>query len=569
MAVPSATLPDLDVEGGYAIQRALVERRLAAGESALGWKIGMASAVGRTAASPGPIYGRLLSGMLVEDGGTIERARLHGPHAEAEIAVVLARSLRGPGVTVADVRAAAAGVRPAIEVFATRLDAEAPGLPDSVADDSSSAHFALAGPVTPLDDLDLRLVGVVFSRGDAIAGTGAGGQVGDPLRAGRLARERGRRARRRAARRRRDPHGRAGRRPSGRGRRRLHRRARPARLGLGGLRMIAAALAGVPRTRLATLPTPLEAGPALPGGARLLVKRDDLTGLGMGGNKARKLEFLCGAAREQGADVLVTVGAEQSNHARMSAAAGAVLGLETHLVLGGDPAAPASGNRLLAELFGATVHQPGSEDWAVLSAELERVTAGLREAGRRPFAFPLGGSTATGALGFLLAFEELMEQCGALGVHPSAIVFASSTGGTHGGLLAGRAAYAAAGAPVPDVTAIGVAKEPGRDLAADAGRLAEECLALAGLPGAGLDAPPALDERWLGPGYAVPSADGDAAVAWAARHGGWVLDRTYAGKGLGGLLGRAGEGRHGPGDTVVFWHTGGQPAVFAPGGAPI
>ncbi len=181
VAVPSATLPDLDVEGGYAIQRALVERRLAAGESALGWKIGMASAVGRTAASPGPIYGRLLSGMLVEDGGTIERARLHGPHAEAEIAVVLARSLRGPGVTVADVRAAAAGVRPAIEVFATRLDAEAPGLPDSVADDSSSAHFALAGPVTPLDDLDLRLVGVVFSRGDAIAGTGAGGQVGDPL----------------------------------------------------------------------------------------------------------------------------------------------------------------------------------------------------------------------------------------------------------------------------------------------------------------------------------------------------------------------------------------------------
>ena len=128
--MPSATLPDLDVEGGYAIQRALVERRLAAGESAIGWKIGMASAVGRTAASPGPIYGRLLSGMLVEDGGTIERARLHGPHAEAEIAVVLARSLRGPGVTVADVRAAAAGVRPAIEVFATRLDAEAPGVPD-------------------------------------------------------------------------------------------------------------------------------------------------------------------------------------------------------------------------------------------------------------------------------------------------------------------------------------------------------------------------------------------------------------------------------------------------------
>ena len=124
---------------------------------------------------------------------------------------------------------------------------------------------------------------------------------------------------------------------------------------------MAAALADLPRVRLATLPTPLEPGPDLPGGARLLVKRDDLTGLGMGGNKARKLELLCGAARAEGADVLVTVGAEQSNHARMSAAAGAVLGLETHLVLGGDPEAPATGNRLLAELFGATVHQLPSE----------------------------------------------------------------------------------------------------------------------------------------------------------------------------------------------------------------
>ncbi len=331
---------------------------------------------------------------------------------------------------------------------------------------------------------------------------------------------------------------------------------------------IAAALDDRPRARLATLPTPLEEGPRLPDGARLLVKRDDLTGLGMGGNKARKLEFLCGAARAEDADVLVTVGAEQSNHARMTAAAGAVLGLETHLVLGGDPAAPATGNKLLAELFGATVHQPGSDDWQALSAELERVTARLRDAGRRPYAFPMGGSTATGALGFLLAWAELMEQCDALGVRPTAIVHASSTGGTHGGLLAGRAVDAAAGAPAPDVVAIGVAKEAGRDLAVDARRLAEGCLAATGLPGAGLDAAVELDERWIGPAYAVPSDAGDAAVLWAARHGGWVLDRTYSGKALGGLLGRAAEGRHGPEDTVVFWHTGGHPAVFAPDGAP-
>jgi len=170
----------LDLEAGYAIQRALVERRVAAGESAIGWKVGMASAIGRTPASPGPIYGRLLSGMLVEDGGTIERARLHGPHAEGEIAIVLERPLRGPGVTVADVRAAAAGARPAIEVFATRLDAEAPAVAEMVADNSSSAHLALGGRLTPLDDLDLRLCGLVFTRNDGIAGTGAGGAVGDP-----------------------------------------------------------------------------------------------------------------------------------------------------------------------------------------------------------------------------------------------------------------------------------------------------------------------------------------------------------------------------------------------------
>jgi 2-keto-4-pentenoate hydratase len=178
---PTSTLGSLDFESAYAIQRALVERRLAAGESAIGWKVGMASAVGRTAASPGPIYGRLLNGMLVDDGGTLECARLHGPHAEGEIAIVLERALRGPGVTVTDVLAAAAGARPAIEVFATRLDADAPEVTDMVADNSSSALLALGGRLTPFDGLDLRLTGLVFSRNGAIAGTGAGGQVGDPV----------------------------------------------------------------------------------------------------------------------------------------------------------------------------------------------------------------------------------------------------------------------------------------------------------------------------------------------------------------------------------------------------
>jgi 1-aminocyclopropane-1-carboxylate deaminase/D-cysteine desulfhydrase-like pyridoxal-dependent ACC family enzyme len=327
---------------------------------------------------------------------------------------------------------------------------------------------------------------------------------------------------------------------------------------------LTAALAALPRARLATLPTPLEEGPLLPSGARLFVKRDDLSGLGMGGNKARKLELLCGAAQAAGADVLVTVGAEQSNHARMTAAAGAILGIETHLVLGGDPDATPTGNRLLGELFGAHVHQPGSDDWAELSAALEGVAAELRAAGRTPYAIPMGGSTEVGALGFAAAWVELLSQLDERGLTPAAVVHASSTGGTHGGLMAGAAVSAG-----PPILAIEVAKEPGRDLAADARDLAIAALARLGLPGADRVADLLeLDHGWLGPGYAVPTESGDAAIRWAARHGGWVLDRTYSGKAFAGLLGADAAGRFGPGDSVVFWHTGGHPAVFAAGGAP-
>jgi 1-aminocyclopropane-1-carboxylate deaminase/D-cysteine desulfhydrase-like pyridoxal-dependent ACC family enzyme len=341
---------------------------------------------------------------------------------------------------------------------------------------------------------------------------------------------------------------------------------------------VATALASVPRARLATLPTPLEPGPVLPGGARLMVKRDDLSGLGLGGNKARKLEFLCGAALAAGADTLVTVGAAQSNHARMTAAAGvmrawldcaagAVLGLETHLVLGGVAEDPPAGNQLLSAMFGAQVHHAGTDRWDELSAALDELVERLRAAGRRPFAIPMGGSTDCGALGFLAAWLELSEQTAAAQLRPAAIVHASSTGGTHGGLLAGRAVWDAAGEAAPDVVAVDVAKDS-PDLAADAVGLATAALRSLGLGDAPIDpASVELDERWVGASYAVPSAAGDAAVAWAARHGAWVLDRTYTGKAFAGLLDLAQQGRFAPDSTVVFWHTGGFPAVFAPGGA--
>jgi 1-aminocyclopropane-1-carboxylate deaminase/D-cysteine desulfhydrase-like pyridoxal-dependent ACC family enzyme len=324
------------------------------------------------------------------------------------------------------------------------------------------------------------------------------------------------------------------------------------------------AFATVPRERLATLPTPLEDGGRLPGGATLLVKRDDLTGLGLGGNKARKLELLCGAARAARADVLVSVGAAQSNHARMTAAAGARLGLETHLVLGGRGPTRLEGNQLLARLFGARLHHAGTDDWDELAAHVEARSDALSAAGRRPFTIPLGGSTPAGCLGFAVAWGELLAQCERADVRPAAVVHASSTGGTHAGLLAG-AALASTDIPI---VAVDVAKG-GDDLAARAVTLARGALDLLGrgdiaLPVNAVE----VDRGATGAGYAQPTPEGDAALRWAARRLGLVLDRTYTAKAFAALLAAARRGRFGPGDAVVFWHTGGHPAVFATGGVP-
>lgn len=333
-------------------------------------------------------------------------------------------------------------------------------------------------------------------------------------------------------------------------------------------------LTDVPRSRLATLPTALEPGPALPGGASLWVKRDDLTGLGAGGNKARKLEFLCGDAMAAGARSLVTVGAAQSNHCRMTAAAGAVLGVEVHLVLSGDRPDHVTGNQLLSTMFGAHLHFTGAHHshWGELEIAREALADQLTAEGLAPYSIPIGGSTAVGAVGYVVAFHEIMAQCSAAGIAPAAIVHTSSSGGTHAGLVAGRALWRAAGhdasAPLPEVLAVGVAKGVNIGMP-DVADLARDTLAVLGRADVEVDAADVvLDTRWMGDDYAVPTDAGDAAIDWAARHGGWVLDRTYSGKGFAGLLGNAAEGRWPGGSDVVFVHTGGLPALFAPGGAP-
>lgn len=320
---------------------------------------------------------------------------------------------------------------------------------------------------------------------------------------------------------------------------------------------------GVPRVRLATLPTPLEEGPVLESGVRLWVKRDDLTGLGMGGNKARKLEFLCGDAVASGARALITVGAGQSNHCRMTAAAGSLLGCETHLVLAGVRPHRLEGNQLLSDRFGAQMHFTGAgpAEWGVLEIARENLTNELAAAGLNPYSIPIGGSTEVGALGYVLAYDEIVMQCASAGFEPAAIVFTSSSGGTHAGLVAGRAWRRARGESHPPVVAIGVAKGVVAGFP-DVAQLATGALTRAGLPGEVRVDDVEVDARWLGADYAIPTPESERAAEWAAHAGAWVLDGVYTAKGMAGLLGNADEGRWPSGSDIVWIHTGGQPEVF-------
>lgn len=331
-------------------------------------------------------------------------------------------------------------------------------------------------------------------------------------------------------------------------------------------------LEDVNRVKLVPGVTPLERGPLLDSGAQLWVKRDDLTGLGVGGNKVRKLEFLCGSALAAGARSLVTVGAAQSNHCRMTAAAGALLGLEVHLVLSGERPNEFEGNQLLDALFGAQMHFTGEPEhhWGALEIVRESVTDVLAADGLQPYSIPIGGSTAVGALGYIVGYLELSQQLAEVGVEASAVVHTSSSGGTHAGLVAGQAICRALGMPAPPVIAIGVAK--GVVIGSpDVTALANEALSLLPNCPSGIEiavADVVVDGDWLGDDYAVPTPEADDAIRWAARRGGWVLDRVYSGKGMSGLLGRAANGEWVSGDDVVFIHTGGVPSVFATEGVP-
>ena len=313
------------------------------------------------------------------------------------------------------------------------------------------------------------------------------------------------------------------------------------------------------RVALADLPTPIDDLPRLSqelGGPRLLVKRDDQTGLATGGNKTRKLEFLIAEALAQGADMVVTAGAAQSNHCRQTAAAAARVGLTCALVLGGEPSASPTGNLLLDGLLGAEIHWTGLHR---RGERLEEIAHQARAAGRRPYVVPYGGSNAVGAAGYVLAMQELSQQLQGLHVHR--IVFASSSGGTQAGLVVGARATGFDG----KIIGIRIDKgEAGDDpYPVHLTRLANDTAAHVGL-----DAEFAPDDflvnyDYLGAGYGVVGELEREAIRLAGRLEGLILDPVYTGRAMGGLIDMIRRGVIGPDETVLFWHTGGMPALFA------
>jgi D-cysteine desulfhydrase family pyridoxal phosphate-dependent enzyme len=312
----------------------------------------------------------------------------------------------------------------------------------------------------------------------------------------------------------------------------------------------------LPRVALAQLPTPLEPMDRFSewlGGPRVLVKRDDLTGLALGGNKARKLEYLCGEARAQGCDVLVTGGGAQSNHARMTAAAANRLGFDCHLAVGGTEPAKYSGNLLLDQVLGATLHFTGADSYYEVEAAIEKLAAQLEADGRRPFAMPIGGASVTGAAAYAWAADELLAQANADGRgRVDWIVVADGSGGTHAGLLAGLGGQ---------VRVLGVDVGTRPDLDDVIPRLGAEVALFTGrdAPEGELD----LDHDRFGDGYGAVTDTALDAIERVAKLEGVVLDPVYTGKAMAGLIAAVRERRIGDGDAVVFWHTGGAIALFA------
>ena len=311
---------------------------------------------------------------------------------------------------------------------------------------------------------------------------------------------------------------------------------------------------------LVAAPTPVEPmlrlSAMLGGGPRLFIKRDDAIAFGFGGNKVRKLSFVAARAQADGCDTLITAGAIQSNHARVTAAAAAKLGMRAILVVNGSKPAQPTGNALLDALLGADIDYVGEREDR--GARMHEIADRVRSEGRKPYVIPIGASTALGALGYVLALLELLDQMPA----PDVIVHSSSSGGTQAGLVA---AARLLGLPI---RVLGIsADEPALALQVQVRALVASIGELPGLKPEALERGTAIevDDRFVGGGYGAPTADSREAIDLAARTEAIFLDPTYTAKAMAGLVAHVRQQRFTERQTVVFWHTGGAFGLFGRG----
>lgn len=322
-------------------------------------------------------------------------------------------------------------------------------------------------------------------------------------------------------------------------------------------------LTELPRICLGQLPTPLEEAKRLSdvlGGPRIFLKRDDLTGIGLGGNKVRKLEFIIGKALEEGADTLVVCGGFQSNMARVSAAMANRVGMKVELVLGGLPGEPRPpiGNLLLDHLLGAGIRLVDTVPRWEFSEFLHEIAEELRSEGRRPFVLAPGGSSPEGMAGYFSATLEMARQFSEKGIEPNRIFVAVGSGSTFGGLVLGAMHVD------PSFEVVGISVSRMSDyLSEKIPQLTADAIGLLGLdkPARGEDL--TTYDQYIGEGYGALTDGACEAIRLVAETEGVFLDPVYTGKCMAGLVDLIRKGIVGRDETVVFIHTGGSPALFA------
>lgn len=316
-------------------------------------------------------------------------------------------------------------------------------------------------------------------------------------------------------------------------------------------------LENFPRIHLALLPTPLYKLENLSRavGKNIYIKRDDMTGVALGGNKVRKLEFLLADAKSKGADYVMTTGGAQSNHAMLTAACATRLGMHVILMLKKRGVSDMRGNQILNAILGAEVEFFDTDSYTDIYEEMARRKATLAQEGHVAYEIPVGGSTALGALGYVECFREIMEQCEIAGITPDRIVSVVGSGGTYAGLCAGADLFG----PEVKVTGMAVDDDPFETICA---QLKQE---IGGL--LETEAPLTADNLEIyynvGAGYGIPShADGEA-VRFLARHEGILLDPVYTGKAFSLFLRMLWEGAFTQDETIIFLHSGGAGGLFA------